>query len=120
AGGVQQDLRAEDIGADEGPGVENAPVHVAFGGEVDEHVDPATHSVAHSVAVGDVAVDELVARVVRHGGEIGKVAGVGKAVKVDDLQLRIGFQQVVNEIAADEAAASRYQDRTHEDSFLKP
>ena len=39
AGGVEQHLRAEDVGADERPGVLDAAIDVALGREVDDRVD---------------------------------------------------------------------------------
>ena len=44
AGGVEQDLRAQHVGADERPGVEDAAIDVALGREVDD--------VAHAEAEG--------------------------------------------------------------------
>ena len=67
---------------------------------------------SHGVAVGDVALDEAIARMLGDIGEVGEIAGVGEAVEVDDGDLRFRFEQVVDEVAADEAAAAGDENRS--------
>src|SRR5262249_14108778 len=112
-GGVEQHLSAKNVGADERSGIVDAAIDVRFGGEVDDAVGIFGGSPDH-VAVGNAAVDEAVARVPLQVAQVGQVARVGQAIKVDHGDIRGRFQQVADEIAADETATARYQNRNHE------
>ena len=74
---------------------------------------PSANSGPHGVAVGDVAVDEAVARVVAQVGQVGEVAGVGQRVEVDDGRFGVAFQDIADEVAADEAAAAGDEEPNH-------
>ena len=58
--------------------------------------------------VGDVALDEAIARVALDGGQGLAMAGIGEQVEIGDLG-RCAGDQVVDEVAADEAGAAGNQ-----------
>ncbi len=78
AGGVEQELGAEDIGIDEGTGPHvQAAVNVAFGGEVDQDVDGVVaEDLADITGGGDVSVDEGIAGVILDIRQVFQVAGI--------------------------------------------
>src|SRR5262249_31702626 len=106
AGHVQQHLRSDDIGADERGRVQDAAIHVAFGGEMDDRMHTVAKGGLDGSPIGDVPAKELVTRLLAKVGKVVEVAGVRQGVEIDDLDLRLGFQEVVNEVAADKAAAA--------------
>src|SRR5262249_36544435 len=110
--GVEQHLGAEDVGADERPGIVDAPIDVTFRSEVTDAVDVRGGG-GDRGAVGDATVNEAVARVPFQVAQVRQVAGVGQAVEVDHADLRVGFQQIADEVAADEAATPRHHHRKH-------
>ncbi len=112
AGGVEEDLGADDVGADERAAVVDAAVYVALGREVDDRVGAAGGG-ADGLRVGHVALDETVAGVAGEVGEVGEVAGVGEAVEVQDGDGGVGLEQVADEVAADEAAAAGHEHKGH-------
>ena len=109
AEGVEQRLGAEDVGADEGGGIEDGAVDVAFGGEVDDGIRFGDEG-SDGGGVADVAVDEAVARVGSEVGEILSVAGVGQSIKVGDAPVGALAQDEAHEVGADEAAAASDKD----------
>ena len=68
--------------------------------------------------VGDVTSDETVARITGETGQIGEVAGIGQAVEIDDVYFGMRFEQVLNEVTADEPTAAGYHDGRHSWPFL--
>src|SRR5262249_42310833 len=113
AGRVQEDLCAEDVGADERPRVQDAAIDVALGREVQDRVDSPTHDVPHGAAVGHVALDKAVARLAGKVGQVGEVAGVGEGVEMDDRVVGLGGQDMADEVTADEAASAGDEDGGH-------
>src|SRR5215831_6096676 len=96
----------------------DAAVNVALGGEVQDRVDARTDNRSDRVAVGDIALDEAITRVVRQVRQVRQVAGVAEAVEVDDSDLALRVEEVAHEVAADEAAATGHQNLFHERPFL--
>eukprot|EP00913_Durusdinium_trenchii_P006019 g5631.t1 len=112
---VEQGLRAEDVGADEGLRVGDGAVHVALCGEVEDDVG-ALHVGLDGAGVADVGVGELVTRVGVRAREVVGVAGVGEGVEVDDVDIGAGIEHSADEAfgrarvdppAIDEAMAER-------------
>jgi len=116
AGGVEQHLRAQHVGPHERPRVLDAPVHVAFGREVDEALHAARGG-ADGVPVGDVPAHEAVARVRGQVREVRQVPGVRQRVEVDDGEPGVGAQGVPDEVAPDETAAAGDQESRHVGPF---
>ena len=106
--GLQQAEGALDVGAKERLGVGDGVVVVALGGVVHDGV-VARDELIEQPGIADVAHDELHAV----GGEprdILGVAGVGQLVQDGDVDVRVVLHDVVDEVAADEAAAARDDD----------
>src|SRR6516225_2562553 len=92
---------------------------MAFRREVDDARAAITDDASHGHAIGDVAVDETITWIVANVLEVGEIAGVGEQVQINNADIGIGFEKIADEIAADEAAAARDQDRTsHGDPSL--
>src|SRR5437763_1095494 len=98
AGGVQQYLSSQHVGAHERPRVLDAAIDVAFGGEVEEVPHPLTEGVVYLFAVRNVAMNELVARVVGQAAEVGQVAGVGELVNLSGLANHPRYQFIHGDI----------------------
>ncbi len=108
-GGVEQHLRADDVGAgDVGTGGDRA-VHVALRGHVGDRVVAGQHGVNQG-GVADVPDDEPQPWVV---GQVRAVPGVREAVEDGDPGAREGGVAVGEhgpyEVGADEARAAGYQ-----------
>lgn len=104
AHGLQKAEGALDVGAQEGLRVGDGVVVVALGRVVHDRV-VARHQLIEQSGVADVAHDELHAV----GGEprdVLGVAGVGQLVQDGDVDAGVVVHDVVDEITADEAAAS--------------
>ena len=96
---------ALDVGAKEGGGIGDGVVVVALGGVVHDGVVVRDDAV-QQLGVADVAHDELHA-VGGQRGDVLRVAGVGQLVQHGDVHPRVVVHDIVHEVAADEAAASR-------------
>lgn len=81
---------------------------MALGGVVHDRVVAGDEPVEQP-GVADVADDELHA-VRRQPGDVLGVAGVGQLVQDGDVDAWVVVDHVVHEVAADEAAAARYDD----------
>ena len=106
--GLQQAEGALDVGAQERLGVGDGVVVVALGCVVDDGV-VARDDAVQQLGVAYVADDELHAV----GGEprdVLGIAGVGQLVQDGDVDARVVVHDVVDEVAADEAAAARDDD----------
>ena len=108
AHGLQQAEGALDVGAKEGLRVGDGVVVVALGRVVHDRV-VARDQPVQQIRVADVAHDELHA-VGGQPGDVLGVAGVGQLVQDGDVHLGVVVDHVVDEVAADEAAAARYDD----------
>ena len=108
ADGLQQAEGALDVGAQERLGVGDGVVVVAFGGVVHDGV-VARDDPIEKRSVADVAHDELHAVGGQPGDALG-VAGVGQLVQDGDVHPGVVVDHVVDEVAADEAAAARDDD----------
>ena len=113
---------AQDIGLREGEGILDRAVHVALRGQVDHSVRPfLPHQPVHPFEVADVHLHETVVRTALDVPEVGKVAGVGKLVKVDDHILGIPVDEKAHHMASYEARAAGDYDCSfivHIDLFL--
>ena len=81
---------------------------MALGGVVHDRV-VARDDAVQKLGVADVAHDELHAARGQPGDVLG-VAGVGQLVQDGDVDVRVVVDHVVDEVAADEAAAARDDD----------
>ena len=106
--GLQQAEGALHVGAKEGLGVGDGVVVVALGGVVDDGV-VARDDAVQQLRVADVAHHELHA-VGGQTRDVLGVAGVGQLVQDGDVDPGMVVDDVVDEVAADEAAAARDDD----------
>ena len=114
AGGVEQVLRAQDVGQEEELGVLDAAVHVALGGEVDHVVElVAGEEVVHEGAVADVAADEDAAFVVDVPGDGAEVARIRQGVEDDHADVFVYPQEVLDVVGADESGGAGYEVSLH-------
>ena len=105
---LQQAECALDVGAQERLRVGDGVVVVALGGVVHDRV-VARDQPVQQFRVADVADDELHA-VGGQPRDVLGVAGVGQLVQDGDVHLGVVVDHVVDEVAADEAAAARDDD----------
>lgn len=108
ADGLQKAEGALHVGAQERLRVCDGVVVVALGGVVHDRV-VARHQPVQQLRVADVADDELHA-VGGQPGDVLGVAGVGQLVQDGHVHLGVVVDYVVDEVAADEAAAARDDD----------
>ena len=110
-GRLEQAERSHDVGTCESERVFDAPVHVAFGGQMDD----AVHTVlpdefAHLVEIANVRFDESIVRPVFDVFQIGQVSGVGQLVQIDNMVVRILVDEKAYHVAADETGSSGNDD----------
>ena len=108
ADGLQQAEGALHVGAQERLRVGDGVVVVALGGVVHDRV-VARYQPVEQLRVADVAHDELHA-VGGQPGDVLGVAGVGQLVQDGDVDARVAVHDIVDKVAADEAAAARDDD----------
>ena len=104
-GGLHEDVRAEHVGLDEVHRAVDRAVHVALRREVHD-VGDALDGLGCNGRVRDVALEELVARIVGHLGDVRLARGVGHLVEVHDGGVGMPLEQAAGHVAADEAAAA--------------
>lgn len=105
ADGLQQAEGALHVGAQERLRVGDGVVVVALCGVVHDRV-VARHQPVQQLGVADVAHDEL-DPILGQARDVLGVAGVGQLVQDGDVDARVVVDHVVDEVAADEAAAAR-------------
>jgi hypothetical protein len=103
ADGLEDRVRADQVGADERLRVVERVVHVGLGREVHDGVALGDELV-HEVGVADVAVHEL--DLVGDRLQALLVAGVGQGVQHDHLELGVVAHRVMDEVRADEAGGA--------------
>ena len=108
ADGLQQAEGALHVGAQEGLRVGDGVVVVALGGVVHDRV-VARDDAVQQLCVADVADDEL-DPILGQARDVLGVAGVGQLVQDGHVDVRVVVDHVMDEVAADEAAAARDDD----------
>jgi hypothetical protein len=107
---LEQDPGSEHVGQDELARVDDRPVDMGLGREVDDTLhmleDPGDE-----LGVPDVAVDKLVTDVAFEVGHILRIARIGQLVEVDDPNVLVFGQYHPDEVAADESRPAGDQDR---------
>ena len=105
ARGLEQDLGPESVGARERRRVDDGPIVVALGGEVDDEVGlELAVDLDHAGEVADVVDDEVNA--VADSVEVRFIGGERHVVERHDGGSGLACQDVVDEIRADEAAGA--------------
>ena len=91
----------------EGERVLDRAVYVALGCKVDYSVHVVVlHQLLYSLIIADVGLDEHVVLLVLHVLQVGKVAGIGQLVEVDDAVLGILVYEQAHYVGADEARSA--------------
>src|SRR5262249_39954657 len=93
--------------------IHDAAIDMALRGEVDDGIDASAERGFDSRAIGDIPANESIAGVLGDVREVLKVARVGEAVEVDDRNRRIGFEEIANEVAAEDPAAAGHEKGRH-------
>jgi hypothetical protein len=86
---------------------------MALRGEVDDGINAFAEGGFDGRAIGDIASDEAVAGVLGDVREVLEIARVREAVEVDDRYGRIGFEEIADEVTADEPAATGHEKGRH-------
>ena len=82
---------------------------MALGGKVDDDVWMLFFKqLKYGFAVADIRFDKTEVRIVHHGCERGKVAGIGQLVQTNNAVIRILAQHMEDKVGADKAGASGY------------
>jgi len=111
--GLKQSQGAKDIGIGEYERVLDRTVDMALSGKMDDAVDGIFRNhLADGLKIADVGFDETIIGTVLDVLEVGKITGIGQLVKVDYPTVRVLVDKKTNHMAADEAGATGYQDRT--------
>ena len=96
---------ADDIGLNKRAGTIDAAINMTFGGQVHDRLRlVARDRLLDGLAVSDVDLLELVARMIGNVGERGEVSSVRQRIHVEDLVAL--SQGQANEVAADEAGTA--------------
>ena len=110
---LEQHVDPDDAGRQERLGIEDGPVDVGLGGEVDDRIDGLDER-AHDGASGDVAAHEGQPggqlRVVADRRQVRLVAGVGQLVEDRDPRPVAAPQDVADEARADEPGSTGDQE----------
>ena len=111
AASIHQDLRSENVGFEEDPGVLDRAVHVGFRREVHHDVGSLLFKDAvDAVPVPDVGLVEDVVRVLQFFLDGGRVGGIRQRIDVYDPPLGSFFQKQLAETVADKAGAAGDED----------
>ena len=105
---LEQAQSAHHIGPGKGERITDAPVHMRLGGKMDDSVHIfGSHQGTHQGKVAYVRLHELVVRAALHIPEIGKIAGIGQLVDIDDPVVGIFAYKKPDDVAADESGSAR-------------
>ena len=108
--GVHHHGSAQDIGLEEHLGVLNGAVHMALRCEVDHNIGVfLLKELVDGIPVTDVDLAEAEVGVLHGRFQGGQVARIGQAVHAHHPVLRVIFQQIVNEVAADKAGTAGHE-----------
>jgi hypothetical protein len=116
AGHLEQGVCADQVGLAENERIEDAAVHVRFGCKIDDRRDLTTADhMADQFEVPDVTDDNLevvcfVCVRLELPGQVFPAGGVGHFVEHGDARARTGLEEMMDEVAADEAATASDQD----------
>jgi hypothetical protein len=117
---IKEHLHSLDIGLNERGGVQNAPIHMGFRGKAHCNI----HSIIlkdtfHQLPVCNIPPDEPVSLIVLQSFQIGQVSGICELVQIDYAPILMPLQDIADEVASYEAAASGDQNSPHLPSPLQ-
>jgi hypothetical protein len=102
----EQYLSAFNISLDERRCVKNAAVNVALGSKVDNDIESLAQQLVYQYSIRYIAFDEAIAGLVLYVPQVFQVAGIGEFVQIGYLPIRVFFENVTDEVAADKAGAA--------------
>src|ERR1019366_6807962 len=100
-----------DVGADKFVRTEDGTIDMTLGRKVDDCGGlMIVKDSMHESAVVDVAAHKFVAGIADQRRQVGRIAGVGEAIEVDDRR-RLLSEPLQDEVGADEPGAAGHDDR---------
>ena len=106
-GSLQQRECSHNVGTCKGERVFYGAVHMTLGSKVDDTVHLLLlHQLIEGVEVADVHLHKLVVGLILDVLQIGKVAGIGQLVEVDDVILGILVHKQAHHVASYKACAT--------------
>ncbi len=116
--GLQQAVRADDVGHHERIRTGDRAIDMALGGEMDDRVDRMIgNDAADQLGIADVADDELdLGDVI----EVGAIARIGERIEHHDLVVRRDAAPVMHEVRPNKTRAARDDQICHASAFAFP
>ena len=109
-GGLKQTQGSQDVCPRKGERILYAPVHVRLCCKVYDRIDLfLPHQCQNRIDVADISLDEAVVGTILYVLEIGKVAGIGQFIEIDDAVIRVFPDEMPDQVRADEARSSGYE-----------
>ena len=113
AGSLKEGEGAEDVGAGKGERILDRTVHMGFGGKVDDAIHHLLlHQLIYGLEITDIHTDEPVVGSVFDITQIGKIAGVGELIDIDDEVVGVFVDKESDYVAAYEAGSAGDQNIT--------
>lgn len=113
AGGLEKGESAENIGAGKSERVLDRTVHMGFGCKMDDAIHLLLlHQLIYGLEITDVHTDEPVVGSVFDVTQIGKIAGVGELIDIDDAVVGVFVDKEPDYVAAYEAGSAGDQNIT--------
>ena len=106
-------MRSEDVGTQKRFGIQNRPVDVGFGREVDDRIDPVAGCRRNRIGVTDISSQEAVTGSFADIGEVIAAARVGQGVEVRHLDLGPLSNQQADEMRSDEPRSAGHEHAPH-------
>ena len=112
-GGLQQAQGPQHVRPCERERVLDAAVNVALSSQMDDAIDILLpHQFVHPVEIADVSLDERIVRPVLDVLEVGKIAGIGQLIDIDDMIVGILRHEKAHYVRANETGSSGDDDRS--------
>ena len=104
---LQQGVRTDDVGVDEGVRAGNRSVHMALCSKMNHGVyTMLLHQFFKQHFVADGALDEIKPIGIPDRRQIRFIAGVGECIEYHDRVSRVGFAPVMHEVSTDETGGA--------------
>ena len=108
---LKQTQRSHYVSLGEGERVLDGAVHMALSGKMDDAIDLfILHQLVNTVEVANVHADELIVGLVLDVLQVGKVAGIGQLIEINNLIIRIFVYKKANDMASDESSTASDDD----------
>src|SRR5262245_24909878 len=105
---LEQASRAFDVGAHKWGRIQNRPVHLGFGCEIDNGVKRILGKHAVDIAYGcNIASHKAISRISSHVFEVSKIPGVSQQIEIQHADVFASFENVANKAGANKTRAAR-------------